>query len=78
MSVSCIVENTAFDYSMYSEHGLSLLIASDRRKILFDMRQSDVLPIMQKSSVLTFRKLTLLFYLTDIMTTEKEPKDFLS
>ncbi len=40
MRIVCLAENTAVDKSFGAEHGLSLYIETDRRKLLFDMGQS--------------------------------------
>lgn len=42
MKITCLCENTSFDECFLSEHGLSLLIETDNRRILFDMGQTDV------------------------------------
>lgn len=45
MKITCLIENTAFDDTMHSEHGLSLFIESNGTNILFDMGQSDLFAI---------------------------------
>ena len=42
MKITCLCENTASDDRFCAEHGLSLLIEADGRKILFDAGQSDL------------------------------------
>lgn len=41
MKITCLVENTAQDARFQAEHGLSLLIESRGKKILFDMGQTE-------------------------------------
>lgn len=41
MKITCLCENTSVDSSLTAEHGLSLLIETGEKKILFDMGQTD-------------------------------------
>ena len=41
MKVTVLAENTACRETMYPQHGLSLLLETEQRKILFDMGQDD-------------------------------------
>lgn len=40
MKITVLAENTAFNDTFDAEHGLSLYIKTDNRKILFDMGQT--------------------------------------
>ena len=42
MKITVLAENTAVSNDFGAEHGLSLLIESDGKKILFDMGQTDL------------------------------------
>ena len=42
MRITCLLENTAADPAVGAEHGLSLLIETLSRRILFDMGQTDL------------------------------------
>lgn len=42
VKVTVLIENTVCREDIYAEHGLSLYIETDTRKILFDMGQSDL------------------------------------
>ncbi len=41
MKITCLSENTSVDSSLIAEHGLSLLIETGEKNILFDMGQTD-------------------------------------
>ena len=41
MKITCLTENTSADERLLAEHGLSLLIETGNKKILFDMGQTD-------------------------------------
>lgn len=41
MRITCLMENTSSRPDIAAEHGLSLLIETDKRRILFDMGQTD-------------------------------------
>ena len=42
MKITALLENTASDCCMMTEHGLSLYIEAQGKKILFDMGQTDL------------------------------------
>lgn len=42
MKVTALIENTSCREDVFAEHGLSLYIETDEKKILFDMGQSDL------------------------------------
>lgn len=42
VKITCLCENTPFEDGFYFEHGLSLFIETNGRKILFDSGQTDV------------------------------------
>lgn len=52
MKITTLVENTCFDESLKGEFGLSLLIETEKTKILFDMGQSDL--FLQNAKKLSF------------------------
>lgn len=45
MKITCLVENTSVKNNIIAEHGLSLLVETKEKKILFDMGQTDAFAI---------------------------------
>lgn len=45
MKITCLVENTSVNDKIGVEHGLSLFIESNNKRILFDMGQSDLFAV---------------------------------